>query len=147
MAAPKKKTDVGKTLLGALAALGTGFGVTAGMNALDTNVDMYRKNPSLAPLTGGGLGLGALFLLPDDYAPIGYGALGAVGSDVAGDLVNGFSRVEVDSSMNQDDLDDMEEGDYGNTRDPNTVNDHEEEEDGEVTDADFDEDSDDGTGG
>ena len=154
MPAKKKDNAIGEKLLGVLLATGGGFGVTFGMNQLDTRIDTFKKNPVLSPLVGEAVAITTLFTTPEGWHPLAYGMMGAVGSDFANDLVNGLSRIEIDNSMNQDDMDDMEEGGYGDSREGGENNNDDEEEvnrDRPIQDSDFPDhpdyvDSGDGTG-
>jgi len=145
----KKDSDIAEKLLGVLLATGGGFGATFGMNQLDTRVDAYKKNPMLAPLTNEVIAIGILFTSPKGWSPLAYGMMGASGGDLANDLVNGLSRIEVDSSNNSNDMDAMEEGGYGDSRESSSVDGEHDQTAGdrEVRDEDFDlTDSGDGTG-
>jgi len=149
MAVKKTQDKTAEKLLGVLLATAGGFGATFGMNQLDTRVKPFRDNPILSPLTNAGVATAVLFTSPIGWHPLAYGMLGASGGDFANDLVNGLSRIQVDSSMNQDDMDEMEEG-YGDSRDTDEGdNDDNMDRDRPVRDSDFDyptSDSGDGTG-
>ncbi len=132
-----KMDPIAMKLLGILLANGGGFASTFGMNQLDTRIEVFRNNPALAPLLNDALAIGMLFLY-EPSSPFAYGMMGASGGDFAGELVNGLSRIEVDSSSVQAELDDMEDG-YSEDQETTEDINHE-----DVTDDD-DDDSGDGT--
>lgn len=116
MAIKKGESKIAVKMLGILTANAGGFMATAAMNQADQRIDMFKKNPMLSPLAVDAVAGLVLFMAPDYAAPLAYGMMGASGSDLAGELVQGLSRVTIDTESAQDELEAMEAEGYGDSR-------------------------------
>jgi hypothetical protein len=98
-----KKNDF--DLMGVVMAMGGGVAGGLGMDLLEDKIDVFKDKPMLAPLVMSGAGLGAIYFGGDRFAPIGYGILGASGSEMmqmAKDKMDGFSRVNYQNTPGMD---------------------------------------------
>jgi len=109
MATKKKDNEIGVKLLGIGLAASGGFISTFGMTQAELKVPAFEKNPALAPLLNAFVGGLLVFVTPKTVQPLGYGMLGASGGDGANMLVNGLSRVEVETDVLEGTMKDNEE--------------------------------------
>jgi hypothetical protein len=92
-------------LMGVVMALGGGVAGGLAMDLLEDKIDTFKDKPALAPLVVSAGGLGAIYFGGERLAPIGYGMLGASGSDLMGlakDKMDGFSRVNYQNTPGMD---------------------------------------------
>ena len=105
MATRKGKTTFAEILM----ASGAGFGSSIVMGQLDKRVPVFTRNKNLSPLLIGAAALTGLYFLGDDVKPAAFGMLGASGSDMGNDVMNGLSRLSHTDEMLQGDIEDLEE--------------------------------------
>jgi len=97
MAAKKSAPQWQMDLLGiALSTVG-GFLGSLGMTQADLRIQKFEEVPALSPIASFLIGTTIVFLVPKGVKPLGHGFTAVSGGSTADMVINGLSRIEIES--------------------------------------------------
>ncbi len=96
--ATKKKKDFNKIIMNVAKAAGGGIaGEIISDMIVQNSPELIEKNPKITEIIPIAAGSAILYFLPDEWAPSGYGMIGAGAAGFADDItknIQGFQRVQ-----------------------------------------------------